>query len=728
MKRQSSQSSHNSTSKHGALSPGSQGEYNLQPQRAHVKPAKRGHKVRLPQNVHGSGRNLVKLAQQAQNHQAAEERERKRHSGQKDKSRESDTEIRLPGSLDEHHIRFTGGTQLPRNTSHTKLKKNLSHGQLTRLGLERKGPPSPGLKGRSKRPRSADMVSQVVEKDLHQQEVEIAQQQADLKKDVPKKVGFAVGSYGDVSEAEDLPQMEGSGLPGGEDEWTDQSASASPFSTRQNTANNSRRASVIVAGEKGEERGKSGLGLVEGVEGKDQAQNDGVAMTQDEVEEDGSSADSEETDDEEEDNEKNALSPTTSLPQLKQASQQQPAQKQQPPAQAPSRRSLLQPTTAKEHTNPTTRRLLTRSSATAAAPALVSNVSALDDARSNGRGGSPAPSSLTSSRSNLGADNTADSGELVSRFMPSASHPETSASVPGTSVSTPKAGSLYAPEEEREGDKQAVRATDFASASPETSDLSRSVSLTTTPTPTTPPPPGKGSSRFRNDERMRNEKALAEREDSTFQPLVPAHHFDRRNETLKSWTNLERLGGDGRGGLDPLTGLPRERYAGGPLGQGLFEGRFKAVNAELKAVQRFRDPLGESMGRLRGCGGVELGRLRNSKAAAGQKPGGGGGAGGKLSGSKSAISLPKQHQQSKLSTSTSVSPPKPALVSAKSASQIKRLSSGAAGGKGKVTFSGVGAEFERGEEGDAGKGKRGAGASGTADEVARRFWESYGGA
>lgn len=684
--------------------------------------------MRLPQNVHGSGRNLVKLAQQAQNHQAtAEERERKRHSGQKDKSRESDTEIRLPGSLDEHHIRFTGGTQLPRNTSHTKLKKNLSHGQLTRLGLERKGPPSPGLKGRSKRPRSADMVSQVVEKDLHQQEVEIAQQQADSKKDVPKKVGFAVGSYGDVSEAEDLPQMEGSGLPGGEDEWTDQSASASPFSTRQNTANNSRRASMIVAGEKGEERGKSGLGLVEGVEGvegRDQAPNDGVAMTRDEVEEDGSSADSEETDDdeEEEDNENNALSPTTSLPQLKPTNQQPDPQKQNPQAPTPSsRRSLLQPNATKEHTNPTTRRLLTRPTATAAAPALVSNVSALDDARSNGRGGSPAPSSLTSSRSNLGADNTADSGELVSRFMPSASHPETSASVPGTSVSTPKAGSLYAPEE-GEGGKEPVGATDFASASPETSDLSRSVSLTTTPTT---PPPGKSSSRFRNEERMRNEKALAEREDSTFQPMVPAHHFDRRNETLKSWTNLERLGGDGRGGLDPVSGLPRERYAGGPLGQGLFEGRFKAVNAELKAVQRFRDPLGESMGRLRGCGGVELGRLRNSKAAALQKPGGGG---GKLSGSKSAISLPKQHQQSKLSTSTSVSPPKPALVSAKSASQIKRLSSGAAGGKGKVTFSGVGAEVERGEEGDAGKGKGGASGTGTADEVARRFWESYGGA
>src|ERR1700760_4007248 len=64
MKRQSSASSHNS--KHGALSPGSGGDY--QPLRHHVKPAKKGPKVRLPlqQQNHGSARNLVKLAQQAQ--------------------------------------------------------------------------------------------------------------------------------------------------------------------------------------------------------------------------------------------------------------------------------------------------------------------------------------------------------------------------------------------------------------------------------------------------------------------------------------------------------------------------------------------------------------------------------------------------------------------------------------------------------------------------------------
>ena len=76
-------------------------------------------------------------------------------------------------------------TELPRTKSATKLKKNFSHGQLTRLqsgrnlttlnSMSNKPPPSPGLKGKSKRPKSSDQMPQ--EKDLHQQEVELYQQQ-----------------------------------------------------------------------------------------------------------------------------------------------------------------------------------------------------------------------------------------------------------------------------------------------------------------------------------------------------------------------------------------------------------------------------------------------------------------------------------------------------------------------------------------------------------------------
>ena len=84
----------------------------------------------------------------------------------------------------------------------------------------------------------------VVEKDLHEQEVELARQQQQEKSEAPKKVGFAVGSSGDDDVDDDAPAMEGSGLQ--EDEWTEESASASPYSTRQNTANNSRRTSVVV--------------------------------------------------------------------------------------------------------------------------------------------------------------------------------------------------------------------------------------------------------------------------------------------------------------------------------------------------------------------------------------------------------------------------------------------------------------------------------------------------
>lgn len=699
MKRQSSQSSHNS--KHGALSPGSVGESNPQPLRHHVKPAKRGHKVRLPQN-HGSGRNLVKLAQQAQTQHAAEERERRKNS--REKSRESDTEIRLPGSLDEHRLaRYRNllgtGTQLPRNTSHTKLKKNLSHGQLTKLGLGTtaiKGPPSPGLKSRNKRPRSADMVP-AAEKDLHEQEVELAQQ-AQEKKDVPKKVGFAVGSYGeDASEGEDSPQMEGSGLQ--DDEWTDQSGSASPYSTRQNTANSSRRASMVV-----DKPMPDTPGLPDSTDSKDQleAQHAQPVSQEGTVEADDSSVGSSESDEEdeegEEEDEDEALSPG-SLPQLKKENQTQPAQ--QPAESKQPQRSLLQ--AAREHPNPAARRLLSRNYQTAA-PALVSNVSALDDARS-GRG-SPAPSMTSAHIVDGAADH--DSGELVSRFMSTTSHPSTRSVPNPNTLNTPKTGSLQTPESDS---VLAAQKRDKPSPSFGIGSLSKPSTGFGTGSKSPSTPYTLSLSRFRNEERMMNEKVIAEKEDAAaFNPIVPPHVFDRRNESLKSYLNLASLGGDGRGGLNATTGLPMGNLAMGPE---IFQGRFKAVNTELKVVQRFRDPITESVARLHQVNKAyrDFAKLRNRKATPPPQK-----QDAKVPISKSAISLPKQ--ASKLSSSAS--PPKSespvtrsAITSAKSTTQIKRQGSS---WRGKVTLSGMAPETREVErdQGDA-KG---------ADEVARKLWES----
>ena len=98
---------------------------------------------------------------------------------------------------------------------------------------------------------------------------------------------------------------------------------------------------------------------------------------------------------------------------------------------------------AKDHPNPFNKHLLSRNNHNPV-PALVSNVSAMDESRS--ARGSPA-ASMRSSRANI-AEHTPDvEGELVSRFIPSASHPTTSSGA-NTTMNTPKVGSYQTPENE----------------------------------------------------------------------------------------------------------------------------------------------------------------------------------------------------------------------------------------------------------------------------------------
>ena len=122
---------------------------------------------------------------------------------------------------------------IPRNKSNVKLRKNLSHG---RLNMAHIAPSVSALKSKNKRPKSAEAAPR--DEDVHEQEVEIYRQMQAAAQP-PKKVGFAVGSAGDTSDDAEVAQAEGNGQQ--EDDWTEESASASPYSTRQNTANNSRR-------------------------------------------------------------------------------------------------------------------------------------------------------------------------------------------------------------------------------------------------------------------------------------------------------------------------------------------------------------------------------------------------------------------------------------------------------------------------------------------------------
>lgn len=672
MKRQSSQSSQSSVRLKDVASPGSgPGEHH--PLR--VKP--RHTKIVLARN-HSSARNLAKLNRQAQNPQGQASEDGRKHSRQR--SHEGDTEIRLPGSLDESRPQMKRNLtahQLPRNASHAKLKKNLSHGQLTRLGSGKnlaalasaahRAPPSPGLKGKSKRPKSAELAG--VGQELHLREAEPRRRSQEEKqterpeqqrKMSNKKVGFAVGSA-DSSDQEDAPEMEGSGMQ--EDEWTEESASASPYSTRQNTANNSRRTSMNVerAFEKQTPGQLLGMKLSEQVQRNRRAQEKPAPQAE-------PASDSDED---------HPPSPR-SMARLRKSEApqpivQRPSQKhmsrnvaptEQPPvslgasqAQQPVQNSAqppLHPTQviaerlevesrppvptsplagakdhsaaefpknpqAKDYANPATRRLM--SSQKLPGPAVVSNVSALDDKHS--QRGSPAQS-MQSSRSNLGdGPGDGDQDELVSRFMPSASHP--SGSGTNTAVGTPKQSGFHTPEEGHLYLSQHhEKGFQVGPISPG-STISGSSGMNT---------PATG--RSRTELRLLQEKALADMESRTdTKPHLPAWQYDRRNESLKSFMSGPTLGNS--------RSVPNNGLGMGPE---IFQGRFRAVNTELRVVQKFRDPLGEAIARLKNCKGSKLNR-RSSP----QKPNASG-----LTSSKSAVQLPAPQKPSNLSKSAS--PPK----------------------------------------------------------------------
>ncbi|KAK0919025.1 hypothetical protein LTR57_011098 [Friedmanniomyces endolithicus] len=710
MKRHSSQSSHGGSRQ--VLSPGSAGEHH--PLRHAIGARQRHAKLVLPRN-HSSGRNLAKMGKQAAaagaGHHVQHADEGKRPTPRR-RSHEGDSEIRLPGSLEEEGKpmlrRNVTSHELPKERAATKLKKNLSHGQLSRLSsgknlvslaMQQKAPPSPGLKGRKGRARSEELV--VREQDLHEQEVGLQRKQQERKVSqlggAPRKVGFAVESVGDDSDEAETPLMEGSGLQ--DDEWTEDSASASPLSTRLNTANNSRRPSVAVDKPPDEEE-----------EAKPQHPNISFHMTEVKQpkqpekqvqltapEADGTPAQSDEDEEvvdmDEGEEEKDTPSPKSATIAPAVTHDEDPTlalvdTEEQPPP--PHIRSPLH--AAKDYPDPVAKRL---TSAQLPAPALLSSVSALDDNHS--ARGSPAPS-LRSTRSITGHDGAVDQDDkgqdFVSRFLPSTSHPLTSSGTT-TAINTPKMGSFQnqTPEEESTLERAKTGATFQTGPVSPGSTRSASSGATT---------PAIGRSRI--ELKMLQDKALADREAAAErQPLVPHHFYDRRNESLKSYLNLMALNRNSSN-LNAASDLP--------LGPEIFQGRFKAVNMELKVVQQFRDPTAEAVKRLQRSRGSKLYHKRGSPLKLATQ----------LKGSKSAITLPSRTRPS--AVAAVVGGPGNAAISASASTATLPIGTEErrAPRRG-VSFAGVEPQASRYEgvaEGEDGDQKMGP------DAIARMLWDSVG--
>jgi hypothetical protein len=379
-----------------------------------------------------------------------------------------------------------------------------------------------------------------------------------------RAVGFAVGSGNESSDGEN-PEMEGSGLQ--EDEWTEESASVSPYSTRQNTANNSRRASVS---ERPADRKPSVSSPL-----KETPSN--IA-----------------TDTSGEDTDTGQL-PTIRSVQLAADETATSFHQEKESVGAPRavERSPLH--LAKDLPNPAIRHVLNKGYQLPA-PALVTAVSTLDDSHSTRT--SPV-ASLRSSRSNIAeASNSGehdDPEELISRFVPGTSNPSTG-SGGNTVSSTPRESGMQTPDErDHHLSSHPISSHRDKSASSFQLGLASPGSTVSASSGAVTP----ATAQSRTELRMAQEKASADAESAgQRQPTLPVYKYDRRNETLKTYlSNWTTLSGEQKNALTAHYGTAR--------GSAIFQGRFRAVNTELRVVQKYRDPVGESIARLKACKAVK---------------------------------------------------------------------------------------------------------------------------
>ncbi|KAF2857099.1 hypothetical protein K470DRAFT_261133 [Piedraia hortae CBS 480.64] len=507
--------------------------------------------------THSSMRNLPKLGKQAPvNPSEARKNQRRSHAG--------DTEIRLPGSLEASKSpikRNLTVSDLQRTFSKVKLKNNLSHGQLTKFNGSGRNAArrfSNGSKAKEKNPRG-DAANPDHGGGLFH----------DQRKRKGKKVGFAIGSVEDAGDSVGAAAESSANDPP-EDDWEDQSIS--PCSTRQNTANNSRRSSITadnIVSDKPPSPAKivsqatiteqveqvEPAGQIEQVRQVEQVKQSERVEQAEEVEQDGV--------DEQADRISTALAVAD-----EDASS---TLKQQHEDVELSNNSLTGALS-----NPVIKHI---AGITHPAPALVSNISAM-----NSQLGSSVHSS-SSSKTNMGGDKGTMEDELVSRFVPSTSQTSSGIIEGMRQSSYPEVTALNKA-------KSAAMYYGTAGTSPG-SHLSGSSGAAT---------PALGRSRI--ELRMLQDKALADLEEAAErQPSLPFHVFDRRNETLKSHKSQSALGGD--------ISSARRCLSSVSFGAEMFQGRFKAINAELAMVEQFHNPIVDSVQRLRNSKFSRLGRTKS---------------------------------------------------------------------------------------------------------------------
>ncbi|KAI5240519.1 hypothetical protein E4T43_06043 [Aureobasidium subglaciale] len=216
---------HSSTSSHVSHSPGdSTHKANHKP--AHHKPQRHvvSHHNRMGSRNPSFHRSLSKIKIQQHDQRQQDEDEPPTPRTKQQASVASQSTFVPPSPARPNMKRNNTSIHLPRTHSHAGLKKNLSSGQLSRLGAGKST-----AHGRN--------TSQHQRPDMRRANTQPVKRS---KSPAPKvsQVQFDVGNDDDDDDGEEME--------GVDDQWTEESASASPNTTRDNTRNNTRQNSVVL--------------------------------------------------------------------------------------------------------------------------------------------------------------------------------------------------------------------------------------------------------------------------------------------------------------------------------------------------------------------------------------------------------------------------------------------------------------------------------------------------
>ncbi|CAD0083574.1 unnamed protein product [Aureobasidium vineae] len=217
---------HSSTSSHVSQSP-SDSTTKAHHKSAHHKPQRHvvSHHNRMGSRNPSFHRSLSKIKIQQHDSRQHDDDEPPTPKAKQQASVASQSTLVPPSPARPNMKRNNTSVHLPRNHSHAGLKKNLSSGQLSRLTA-------------AKTTAHGRTTSQHQRPDIRRAHTQPYKRS---KSPAPKasQVAFDVGD--DDDDDDDGEEMEGV-----DDQWTEESASASPNTTRDNTRNNTRQNSVVL--------------------------------------------------------------------------------------------------------------------------------------------------------------------------------------------------------------------------------------------------------------------------------------------------------------------------------------------------------------------------------------------------------------------------------------------------------------------------------------------------